>query len=684
LLGSSLDPRAICTAVVLWTIPLLCAALAMPAWSAAESPAGGARELAEMSLEELMNEPVTSVSKKEQKLSQVAAAIFVINQEDIRRSGALNIPDLLRMVPGLDVAQINANTWAISARGFNHQFSDKLLVLIDGRAVYQSTSGGVNWDTQDVPLEDIERIEVIRGPGATVWGANAMNGVINVITLKAQDTQGALVTAGGGTQDRAFGTARYGGTLGEELSYRVFTKYLDRNNLSDLTGQEANDGGHLLHGGFRMDGNLTPKDSLTVQGDLYSGREGDIIGHIASIPASDNENVQRNVDLSGGNILGRWNHVISSRVDTTTQVYFDRYLRSGPESIEDRNTFDIDYQQHLVVGSRQDLVWGAGYRHSADRIVPTIDQAYVPAARTLQLFSAFVQDEITLKTDRAFLTVGTKLEHDDYTGFEVEPSLRLSITPTARTTVWAAVSEAVRTPTRVDADGEFNIAAFPLSDGSPAVLTITGNPQQKSEHLLATELGYRVQASDRLSIDLSTFYNQYRDLRSLEPGAPFLVTDPVPHIEIPLVYANLLHGTTDGVEVSAHWKVTDRWTLSPGLALLHMNLRTDPTSLDTTTVADLEGSNPRHQAQLRSSLNLPRGFSWDTSVYFVDHLPAPQLPSYTRLDTRFSWRPAERAELSLVGQNLLQDHHVESNDTGTSVNSTQVRRSAYVKFSWRF
>jgi iron complex outermembrane receptor protein len=659
-------------------------ASAVPAGAATDSQTGGTRELTEMSLEELMNEPVTSVSRKEQKLSQVAAALFVINQEDIRRSGALNIPDVLRMVPGLDVAQINANTWAISARGFNHQFSDKLLVLIDGRAVYQPTSGGVNWDTQDVPLEDIERIEVIRGPGATVWGANAVNGVINVITLKAKDTQGALVAAGGGTLDKAFGTVRYGGALGEDVSYRVFTKYLDRSSLSDLTGQDANDGWHLLHGGFRMDGNFGPQDSLTMQGDIYRGGEGAIIGHIASIATSDNENVPRSADLSGGNILGRWNHVFSNRFDTTTQVYFDQYTRLGPESTEDRHTIDFDYQQHLMVGSRQDLVWGAGYRHSVDRIVGTIDQAFIPAARTLQLFSAFAQDEITLKPEHVFLTFGTKLEHNDYTGFDVEPSIRMAWTPNGQSTVWAAVSQAVRTPTRINVDGEFNIAAFPLPDGSPAVLTITGNSQQKSEHLLGTEFGYRAQASDRLSIDLSTFYNHYRDLRSLEPGAPFPVTDPVPHIEIPLVYGNLLRGTTEGVELSAHVKVTDRWTLSPGLALLEMHLRTDPTSLDTTTVADIEGSNPRHQAQLRSSVNLPDGFSWDTSVYFVDRLPAPQLPSYTRLDTRVSWRPAQRLEFSLMGQNLLQDHHVESNDTGTSVNSSRVRRSAYAKVSWRF
>jgi iron complex outermembrane recepter protein len=644
----------------------------------------GSRDLGDLSIEELMNESVTSVSKREQKLSQAAAALFVINQEDIRRSGALNIPDLLRMVPGLDVAQINANTWAISARGFNHQFSDKLLVLIDGRAVYTPTDGGVNWDTQDVPLEDIERIEVIRGPGATVWGANAVNGVINVITKQAKDTQGALMTAGGGTQEQAFGTAQYGGKIGEDASYRVFTKYLDHNDLPDLTGQNTNDGWHLLHGGFRVDGSLTGNDSVTAQGDIYSGSEGAVIEHIASFSPAVNESVRKLADLSGGNILGRWNHVLANGSDTTVQAYFDRYIRSGPSTFEVRNTVDFDFQQHRRLGSRQDLVWGAGYRRSADQIGGTIDGAFVPAERTIQLFSAFVQDQITLAPERVFLTVGTKLEHNSFTGFELEPSVRMTWTPSARDTVWAAVAEAARTPDRNDVNGDFNIVAFTLPNGAPAELGIVGNPQQQSEHLLATDLGYRVQASSRVSVDVAMFYNRYRELRTLEPGAPFLETDPVPHFDIPLVYSNQMHGTTEGLELSAHFKVTDRWTLSPGYALLHMNLRTEPGSQDTTSVADIEGSNPRHQAQLRSSVNLPHGLGWNTSLYFVDRLPAQQVPSYTRLDTQLIWRSTERLEWSLVGQNLLQNLHVESNDLVTSVNPAQVRRSVYAKFTWTY
>ena len=655
----------------------------VPQAIAQESP--GSRDLGDLSIEELMNESVTSVSKREQKLSQVAAAIFVINQEDIRRSGALNIPDLLRMVPGLDVAQINANTWAISARGFNHQFSDKLLVLIDGRAVYQPTSDGVYWDTQDVPLEDIERIEVIRGPGATLWGSNAVNGVINVITKQAKDTQGALATAGGGTHDRAFGASQYGGKIGEDASYRVFAKYLDQSSLPDLTGLDSNDGWHLLHGGFRADGSVTANDALTVQGDIYSGREGAVSGHIVSISPPVNENAKVPFDLSGGNILGRWNHVLSSRSDTTTQVYFERYTRTGLPVNEFRSTVDLDFQQHLALGSRQNLIWGAEYRRSADQIDGTIDEDFVPAKRTMELFSTFAQDEITLRPERVFLTLGTKLEHSNFgAGVEIEPNIRLAWPPSASSTLWGSVAEAARTPSRADLGGDFGVAAFPLPDGTPAVLVILGSPQRKSEHLLATDLGYRLQASERVSVDLAMFFNNYSRLRSLEPGVPFFETYPVPHLQIPLVYGNQLHGTTQGLEVSAHFRVTDRWTLSPGYALLQMHLHTDPTSQDTTSVANVEGSNPRHQAQLRSAVNLPRGFSWDTSIYFVERLPAQQVPSYTRLDTRFSWRPVERLELSVVGQNLLKSLHLESNDIGTSVVPTQVKRSVYAKLTWTF
>jgi iron complex outermembrane receptor protein len=643
------------------------------------------QDLTQLSLEDLMNTKVTSISKKEQSLSRAAAAIFVITAEDVRRSGATSIPDLLRMVPGLDVAQINANSWAISARGFNHQFSDKLLVLIDGRTVYTPLFAGVYWDVQDVPLEDIERIEVIRGPGATVWGANAVNGVINIITKSAADTQGGLLVAGGGTQDLALGTAQYGGKIGKDASYRVFTKYLDHNHFSDLTGQDGEDGWHLSHAGFRTDASLSQKDSLTVEGDLYGGSEGANYGHIVSIAPPVNENLDGTEELSGGNILSRWNHAFSRRSDTTLQFYFDRYERDGPVISDNRGTFDLDFQHHLALGYRHDLIWGADYRYSSDYTEGTIDRAWVPAGRALQLFSTFAQDEIVLKPDRVFLTVGTKLENNYYSGWDLDPSARVAWTPSKQHSFWAAVSRADRTPDRRNEDADINIAAFPGPGGVPALLTLLGNPNEESEHVVAYEAGYRAQPAGPFSIDVATFFNTYTDLATTEPGSPFLVANPAPaHLVFPLVWGNLMHGTTYGIEVSANWKVNDRWTLSPGHTLLQMHLHTDATSQDTTTLADTEGSSPRHQAQLRSHLKLPGRFVWDVSGYFVERLSAQAVPSYTRMDTQVSRQLGERLEFSLVGQNLLQDHHLESHDDLTSVNPTQMKRSAYAKIVWRF
>jgi iron complex outermembrane receptor protein len=636
--------------------------------------------LAAKSIEELMNIQVTSASRKEQSLSQVAAAIFVITQEDIRRSGALNIPDLLRLVPGLDVGQINASTWAITARGFDLQFANKLLVLIDGRAVYTPLFGGVYWDTVDVPLEDIERIEVIRGPGGTVWGANAVNGVINIITKSAADTQGGLVTGGGGSEAQGFGTVQYGGKINEDNKYRVFTKYLSNDHFQDLDGQDGNDSWHLLHGGFRVDSRLSPKDSLMTQGDVYNGNEASIITHSVFFPP-DNINVNGMAQLSGGDVLTRWSHTFSSRVDTTVQFYFDTYDRDGPDVSDSRETFDLDFQNHIKLGARQDLIWGAGYRHTADHTIGTVDQSFSPADNAGELFNVFIQDQIALAADRVTLYVGSKFANDYFTGFDVEPSVRLAWTPSNRRTFWAAISRANRTPTQRDLGVDAALAALP----GPAEVAVLGNPNMKSEHVIAYEVGYRAQPSNRVSVDVAAFFNSYNGLESLEPGPDFFEATSVPPLLThPIFLDNQMYGTTAGVEASVNWKITHRWTLRPGYSFLEMNLHTDPTSQDTISVADAEGSNPEHQAQLRSHMEFPHGISWDANAYFVGALPAQLVPSYTRLDMQVSWRVAERVELSLVGQNLLKDHHEEFSDTVQSINSALIKRSAYAKFTWQF
>jgi iron complex outermembrane receptor protein len=658
--------------------------------SQAVSPAaqtGVQRDLSDVSLEDLMNMKVTSVSKKDQKMSEAATSIFVITQEDISRSGATNIPDLLRMVPGMDVSQINANTWAVSARGFNDQFSNKLLVLIDGRAVYTPLLGGVNWDTQNVPLDDIERIEVIRGPGATIWGANAVNGVINIVSKKAGDSKGVLIAGGGGFSGQAYGTAQYGGSLPRDTSYRVFANYFNYGSLPAVGGGSGLDNTDILHGGFRVDTSVSSKDSLTVQGDLYTGQAGAIIVHIYSIAPPVVGNLFVDDNLSGGNILGRWSHTFSSRSDTTLQFYFDNGERTGPESRDRLNTVDLDFNHHFAWGSRHDFVWGAGYRRIWDNTVGTIDQAFTPASTASQLVTFFAQDTIALKPERLSLTIGTKFENSYFSGFDFEPSARLAWTPSNWMTLWSAVSRAERSPDRRDVGINAALTAFPDPAGSgiPVEIILFGNPNFQNEHVLACEGGFRAQPNKRLSVDVSTFFNHYDHLQSLEPGPELFQANPAPaRFVMPVTFGNLMYGTTEGGEISANIKLTDRWTLSPGYAFLEMHLHVQPTSLDTSSVAEYQGSSPQHQAQLRSHVDLSHGLSWDAAAYFVSALPVQGVASYTRVDTQLKWKFSERGEFSVVGQNLLRNDHVESLDEYTVVNSSLIKRSAYAKFTWRF
>jgi iron complex outermembrane recepter protein len=644
-------------------------------------------------MEDLMNVRVTSVSKTEQKLSRTAAAVFVITPEDIRRSGAISIPDVLRMVPGMDVAQINGSTWAISARGFNQQFSNKLLVMIDGRVVYTSTFAGVLWDNiSDFPLEDIARIEVIRGPGGTVWGANAVDGVINIVTKKASETLGGMVVAEGGNIDQEGGVLQYGGELKEGTDYRVYAKYFNRTNLLDLNGQNGEDGWHQLRGGFRMDSTLSSRDSLMVEGDIATGREGELGFVLPSITSPGYVAESEQIDIANGFLESVWNHVYSARSDASVQVSFDRDKRDDPQNPETRNTLDLDFQHHIALGRRQDIVWGLGYRFTTDLLLGSLTVFENPARSTHQIFDGFFQDEIALVPDRLYLTGGMKLEHNDYSGFEFMPSIRMAWAPSASQMFWIAVSRALRAPSRYDTNLVLNIGNINTSPGgAPQLLRLYGNPQFQDERLLAYEVGYRTAVSNRLSIDLAAYYNDYGNLQTTEPGVPFPESTPAPaHVVLPLIYKNLMHGETHGVEVAANWKVTNRWTVSPGYAFERLHMHTDPTSADTQTTPFVEGAAPHHSAQLRSHFDLRSSMALDAEVYAVGRLsnqgPSPNvtIPAYTRLDVRLTWKPWEQISFSLVGQNLLQDHHLEFEDVNGALQSSQIRRSEYAKFSWAF
>jgi iron complex outermembrane recepter protein len=666
---------------------LLLFAIAMSVGAQAQAPP---EDLSKLSVEDLMNVQVTSASDKEQKLSRVAAAIFVITQEDIRRSGALNIPDLLRMVPGLDVAQMNGSTWAISARGFNGEYSNKLLVLVDGRVVYTPTFAGVFWDAQDMPLELVERIEVIRGPGGTIWGANAVNGVISIFTKKAKETKGVLVEAGGGTTAQEFGTVQYGGALNSSTDYRVYTKYFNDNPLLDANGQSGEDGWHLLSGGFRMDSSLSAKDQLTVEGTLHDGREGQYEFAQRGVTPQATLAAHEEVDFEGGAIQATWNHTYSERSDSTLEFSFSRYV-NGIFERETDSGFNVDYRYHVAVGKRHDIVAGVGYSHTDDEIEGDFAVTFTPSHEGLTVFNVFVQDEIALIPDHVYLTAGTKLEHEYYNGFELLPSVRLAWEPRDRHMFWAAVSRAVRTPSRADTNALANLNSFPGPGGVPVVVRYIGNSSFLDETLIAYEAGYRATFSGKLSLDLAWYLNDYDHLQTTEPGTVFFEATPLPaHLVEPLNNGNLMHGTTQGIEATAKWQLSRRWAVSPGYALEQIQMRTYAGSTDPSTPLPLEHNAPHNSAQLRSHADLTHALAWDTSVYYVDRLnyqgeaSASKIPSYTRLDTGLRWKIREGLEMTVMGQNLLQDQHLEFLGSLGSVQSSEIKRSGYIKFDWTF
>jgi iron complex outermembrane receptor protein len=643
------------------------------------------RDLTEVSLEDLMNIRVTSVSKKEQRLAKAGAPVYVITPEDIRRSGATNIPDLLRMAPGVNVAQVDANSWAISVRGFNGPFADKVLVLIDGRSVFSPDTSGVFWDQQDVPLEDIERIEIIRGPGGTVWGANAMNGVINVITKNANATPGGLIGADMGSTDNAHGLIQYGGKAGQTGAYRAFGKYSNYGSSVFPNGTAAADGWHMSHGGFRSDWDLSSRDTMTVQGDLFKATEGETVTTLFSNALPDPRTLNDRVEAAGGNILGRWNRTFSSGSDFSVQAYYDRYDRSYIGTHDILGTTALDFEHHLAFGSRNDVVWGAGYRFTDDRFTRGYAASLLPLHPTDSLFSTFVQDEISL-TNSLWLTVGSKFEHNAYTGFEYEPSAQLVWTPTLHQTFWASAARAIRQPARKDTDVRLDYATGPLPNGGFTLLQVTGNPNLKAEQVRDFEGGYRAQLNHRLSLDATVFRSLYRNLVEQTPGTPVFTTQPgPPHVVIPLVFVNTGRLRSFGTELFVNWNVSPRWKLSPGFSLIRMELASGAPGNISQTVRVIDNA-PEHQFQVRSSLDLTPRLEWDASVGYAGALRdsgTGPTPGYARVDTRLGWKFGEFMEISIVGQNLLTPRHSEFPDSYPA-RHTQVERSVFGRLTWRF
>lgn len=675
---------------------------------------------------------IFSVSKKEEKLFAASAAAFVITREDIRRSGVTNIPDALRMVPGVNVAQIDANKWAISVRGFNDRFSNKLLVLIDGRSIYTTAFSGVYWEIHDLIMEDVERIEIIRGPGATLWGANAVNGVINIITRNSKDTRGVFAEAGGGNQEQGFGSFRFGGNLGDDATFRLYGKTFNRDSYHDDTTRETDDDWRLGMGGLRIDWDLSPQDHFMLQGGFNSVTTGTsqalpnraltTFDDIPTEPETIIENDDAEFDTL--HLLGRWEREISENQDFSLQLYYDRYSRDDNlQQFQDSiDTVDLDFQHRFTLLEDHEVVWGTAYRVL---FVDFDNSVFLNASdpeRTIDLVSAFVQDRWTLIPDRLSLTAGSKFEYNDLSGVEIQPGVRFVWTPSPQQTVWASVARAVRTPSIVDDDLKILSSIDPiqvetevlnLSDPTmpiPGIVqginttNLQGDGDFDSEELIAYECGFRLQVNEGVTFDIAAFYNDYSNLRTGDvivddpiltgiassPGMVPIVIDAISQATISL--NNNMSGETYGVELAANWAVTEYWRLAATYSYLEIQLHNRAFSSNELIESD-EGRSPENQATLRSHLDLPWNLEFDTGLYYVDSIiggtqgrfiAEPGIASNLRLDARIGWRPNENIELSLVAQNLGDNQHREFSRTPDNINSAEVKRSVYVALKCRF
>ncbi len=665
------------TAVI---VLVLLSALVMKALADSQPDQKADGPLKQLSLAQLGEVEVTTASKEPAEVWKTPAAVYVLTNEDIRRSGATSIPEALRLVPGVQVSRIDNDHWAVGIRGFADQFSKSMLVMVDGRSLYTPLFAGVYWALQDgIILEDVERIEVIRGPGGTIWGANAVTGVINIITKRAKDTHGALVSTGGGNVDQGIGGFRYGDGNGSNFDYRVYGKGFSRGAgfHSDDQGYDTWRSGQM---GFRTDWDVRGNNHLTIQGDMYKGGVGETVGYGSFDPPEQIISNQA-VAVSGGNLLAQWRHDLREGSDIQVQAYYDRTYALGPHYQETRNTFDLDFIHHLTLGARHNFIWGLGARLSPSQFVqtvPTLD--LIPHNFANNVFSGFVQDEFVIVPNKFSLTVGSKLEHNDYTGFEFQPSIRGLWTITPRQTFWAAVTRAVRTPSRLEES--FRLIDFAVA--SPLVyLEVDGNQQLSAERLIGYEAGYRSLITPKLYVDIAVFHNNYNDLISL--GTPVVTLDAMPtppHFTLHLPFANGLRGNTDGFEIAPDWKPSRWWQMKATYSYLNLNLESIPGVVDGGNyVSKDEGSSPHNQVTLQSRFNLPKGFEFDQTYRYVSALPAFLVGSYSTADTHFAWRATRQVEFSVVGENLFQPHHAEfGGNPGPLVG---IKRSVYAQITWR-
>lgn len=620
------------------------AVLALVVMSSALAQEPAIDDLADLSLEELSNIEVTSVSKRAQRVSDAPASIFVITADDIRRSGATSLAEALRLAPNLEVTRVSSHAYAISARGFNNATGNKLQVLMDGIILYTPLFSGVFWDAHDVMLEDVERIEVISGPGATLWGANAVNGVINVITRQPSDTQGGLASLSAGNLEQNY-ALRFGSS-GAGASYRIYGKFFERDPTARASGATQNDGWNRGQVGFRADWG-TPASGFTLQGAAYRGEI----------------DTARPDDLRtfGTNLLARWTHQLASGSGTRLQAYFDRRDRDIPGSIRQRlKIYDIEFQHDVAGIEGHGLSWGISHRGAIDHVTNAPTIAFLPADRDLYWTSVFAQDEIALRGDELKLIAGIRVERNSYTGTEILPTLRLAWKPSPSQLAWMGLTRAVRTPSRLDREL--------FAPGQPPFV-LAGGAAFRSEVANVLALGYRSQPSPKFSYSVTAFHHDYDYLRSIErrPAGDFVI-------------GNEMEGDSTGLEAWGTLQVARHWRVSAGATLLDLNLRLKAGSTDPTGVR-AAGNDPERQWMLRSSLDLPGRMELDASIRHVDALPDPQVPAYTAVDARLGWRPTDRLQLSLTGQNIFDARHIEF---GNQLTASEIERAFRVGVTWSF
>ncbi len=608
--------------------------------------------LADLSLEELSALPVISVSKSAQPLSEANASVFVITNDDIRKAGSNSLPEALRLAPNLQVARVDARNYAITARGFNSAFENKLLVMVDGRTVYSPLFSGVYWDAQDLVLEDLERIEVVSGPGGTMWGANAVNGVVNIVSRSAADTQGELISVGASSEE-SFASVRYGGSLAGEGNghYRAYVKRARHDDTWAESGASTDTGFGRTQAGFRMDWGKR-SDGFTLQGDAYSGRL-----HQAGT---------KDIEITGANILGRGGWQLPNS-KLSVQAYVDHTQRDQPNAFaQNMNTWDIEFQHELAFGAFQNIVWGAGYRYISDRIHNDEAFAFLPGNVNRSWQNIFIQDEISL-LDNVSLTLGSKWEHNPYTGLESMPEVRLGWEPDATKLVWANLSRAVRSPSRIDHD-LYAPTHPPVVNGVPQY-AIGGGPDFMSEIVNVFEVGYRSQPVKRVSWSITAFYGEYDRLRTLELAAP-----------LPgLVFKNMAEAETYGMEVWGSWQPYASWRLHGGLEIQKIDVSLKQGSLDLSNTTGLASGDPQYSWLVRSSYDLSGSIELNSTLRHVAQVEGFKLPSYTAMDLQISWAVVPGLELSVVGQNLLDGDHAEF---GEAPGRSKFERSVFAKLVW--